>query len=103
MLRESEELAQLYTEVSAELSALEHTLSAGNARSSAESRSLLDGVAALQRRLCLKGEMFCKRLQGFLDGTRCEQQHNALWRRLPSQTNKAGLGNLHHWKVFQSC
>jgi hypothetical protein len=62
----SEYLARLFTEVGTQLSTLEHTLSEGNALTSAGTVDLLDGVASLQSRLCPEADMFCQRLHLFL-------------------------------------
>ena len=65
----SEYLTRLFTEVSAQLSALEQTLSAGTALPAADTGGRLEEVASLQRRLCTESEMFCHRLHVFLEGS----------------------------------
>jgi hypothetical protein len=63
---QSEYLARLFTQVGAQLSTLEHTLSEGHALTAAGTVGLLGEVASLQSRLCTEGEMFCKRVHLFL-------------------------------------
>jgi hypothetical protein len=63
----SEDLARLYTEVSAHLGTLEKTLSEGTALTTTETGGLLAEVASLQTRLGAEGELFCHRLQGFVE------------------------------------
>src|SRR5437763_901673 len=91
----SEYLAQLFTEVSAQLSTLEQTLSEHSPPAAVRDASLLTEVANLQRRLCVEGEMFCHRLQRFLEGAKNEQQPAAAAAVSPQRNKKAGLGNLH--------
>jgi hypothetical protein len=62
-----EYLARLLTEVSTQLGALEQTLSEGNALTSADTEGCLAEVASFQTRLCMEGEMFCKRLHLFVE------------------------------------
>jgi len=63
----SEYLARLFTEVSTHLGTLEQTLSEGTALTSADPSGRLAEVASLQSCLCTEAEMFCHRLQIFLE------------------------------------
>jgi hypothetical protein len=70
----SEYLTRLFTEVSTHLGTLEQTLSEGSALTSTETGGLLDKVASVQSRLCTEGELFCHRLQVFLEGSQTSHE-----------------------------
>jgi hypothetical protein len=68
ILREhSEHLSRLATTLSAKLTQLEHSLNKQGGSPSPDTVTFVEGVAKLQGRLFTETELFCRRLQVFLE------------------------------------
>jgi hypothetical protein len=68
ILREhSEHVGRLATTLSAKLTQLEHTLSKQGGAPSPDTVALAEGLAPLQQKLFTETELFCRRLQVFLE------------------------------------
>ena len=67
--RHSEYLAGPFTEVTTTLSTLEQTLGEQNGTTAADTVGLLAGMSNLQGRLRMEADMFCQRLQLFVEET----------------------------------